>query len=273
MLADLVSVEQRARQAAPRRPRATRRSLPEIAALERAEARARRGDAGLPVGADRRRAGAARSRLPADEQARARRRQRRRRPARRGRRARRARSATTRSPSASRSRVIPTSCRRRPAERAQLLADLGVHGERRAAARPLGVAPPRPQRRSSRPATRSRARGRSAPAPTAPECAGVIHSDLQRGFIRAEVIDWSELLEIGSWAKAKELGQAAGRGQGLRRGRRRRPRDPVQRVSRHGRRTCRWLVRRRRRRVGPVEVAAGRRARPEAFSGATASTA
>jgi len=38
----------------------------------------------------------------------------------------------------------------------------------------------------------------------APECAGVIHSDLQRGFIRAEVIDWRELLEIGSWAKAKE---------------------------------------------------------------------
>jgi GTP-binding protein YchF len=38
----------------------------------------------------------------------------------------------------------------------------------------------------------------------APECAGVIHSDLQRGFIRAEVIDWQELLEIGSWAKARE---------------------------------------------------------------------
>jgi GTP-binding protein YchF len=38
----------------------------------------------------------------------------------------------------------------------------------------------------------------------APECAGVIHSDLQRGFIRAEVIDSRELLEIGSWAKAKE---------------------------------------------------------------------
>jgi GTP-binding protein YchF len=38
----------------------------------------------------------------------------------------------------------------------------------------------------------------------APECAGVIHSDLQRGFIRAEVIDWKELLEIGSWAKARE---------------------------------------------------------------------
>jgi len=41
----------------------------------------------------------------------------------------------------------------------------------------------------------------------APECAGVIHSDLQRGFIRAEVIDWQELLEIGSWSKARVEGK------------------------------------------------------------------
>jgi GTP-binding protein YchF len=41
----------------------------------------------------------------------------------------------------------------------------------------------------------------------APECAGVIHSDLQRGFIRAEVIWWEELLEIGSWDKARSLGK------------------------------------------------------------------
>ena len=41
---------------------------------------------------------------------------------------------------------------------------------------------------------------------TAPECAGVIHTDLQRGFIRAEVIDWQELLDIGSWPKAKDAG-------------------------------------------------------------------
>jgi GTP-binding protein YchF len=41
----------------------------------------------------------------------------------------------------------------------------------------------------------------------APECAGVIHSDLQRGFIRAEVIRWDELLAIGSWSKARELGK------------------------------------------------------------------
>jgi GTP-binding protein YchF len=41
----------------------------------------------------------------------------------------------------------------------------------------------------------------------APECAGVIHSDLQRGFIRAEVIAYEDLVEIGSWPKAKELGR------------------------------------------------------------------
>ena len=41
----------------------------------------------------------------------------------------------------------------------------------------------------------------------APECAGVIHSDLQRGFIRAEVIHWDELLELGSWSKARDAGR------------------------------------------------------------------
>jgi ribosome-binding ATPase YchF (GTP1/OBG family) len=42
---------------------------------------------------------------------------------------------------------------------------------------------------------------------TAPECAGVIHSDLQRGFIRAEVIGWQELIEVGSWNGAKAVGK------------------------------------------------------------------
>ncbi|HET6794906.1 MAG TPA: redox-regulated ATPase YchF [Acidimicrobiales bacterium] len=41
----------------------------------------------------------------------------------------------------------------------------------------------------------------------APECAGVIHSDLQRGFIRAEVIRWDELLGLGSWSAAREAGR------------------------------------------------------------------
>ena len=42
---------------------------------------------------------------------------------------------------------------------------------------------------------------------TAPECAGRIHTDFQRGFIRAEVIQWDELLGLGSWTKAKEAGK------------------------------------------------------------------
>ncbi len=42
---------------------------------------------------------------------------------------------------------------------------------------------------------------------TAPECAGVIHSDLQRGFIKAEVIGWEELLQIGSWSEARHRGR------------------------------------------------------------------
>jgi ribosome-binding ATPase len=41
----------------------------------------------------------------------------------------------------------------------------------------------------------------------APECAGKIHTDIQRGFIRAEVIHWDELLALGSWNKAKEVGK------------------------------------------------------------------
>jgi GTP-binding protein YchF len=36
------------------------------------------------------------------------------------------------------------------------------------------------------------------------EAAGAIHSDIARGFIRAEVIGWAELLEIGSLAEARK---------------------------------------------------------------------
>ena len=40
----------------------------------------------------------------------------------------------------------------------------------------------------------------------AAQAAGAIHSDLERGFIRAEVIRWDELLKAGSEANAKKLG-------------------------------------------------------------------
>ena len=41
----------------------------------------------------------------------------------------------------------------------------------------------------------------------APEAAGVIHTDLQRGFIRAEVIAYDDLVDVGSWQKAKDTGR------------------------------------------------------------------
>ena len=40
----------------------------------------------------------------------------------------------------------------------------------------------------------------------APEAAGEIHSDLQRGFIRAEVIDYDSFIQCGSMTVAKEKG-------------------------------------------------------------------
>jgi GTP-binding protein YchF len=42
---------------------------------------------------------------------------------------------------------------------------------------------------------------------TAPVAAGVIHTDLQKGFIRAEVIHDTELIELGSMAEAKNKGK------------------------------------------------------------------
>ena len=40
----------------------------------------------------------------------------------------------------------------------------------------------------------------------APECAGIIHTDFQRGFIRAETVSYDDLMKAGSMLKAKEAG-------------------------------------------------------------------
>ncbi|MCS7195643.1 MAG: redox-regulated ATPase YchF [Aquificaceae bacterium] len=40
----------------------------------------------------------------------------------------------------------------------------------------------------------------------APQAAGKIHSDFERGFIAAEVINYEDYIKVGSMAKAKELG-------------------------------------------------------------------
>ena len=40
----------------------------------------------------------------------------------------------------------------------------------------------------------------------APQAAGKIHSDFERGFIRAEVISFEDLIACGSMAAAREKG-------------------------------------------------------------------
>jgi hypothetical protein len=44
---------------------------------------------------------------------------------------------------------------------------------------------------------------------TAPQAAGAIHSDLERGFIRAEVMKFSDLMELGGEAAVKRAGRYA----------------------------------------------------------------
>ena len=41
---------------------------------------------------------------------------------------------------------------------------------------------------------------------TAPQAAGVIHTDFQRGFIKAEIVSFDQLVEAGSMAEAKSKG-------------------------------------------------------------------
>lgn len=41
----------------------------------------------------------------------------------------------------------------------------------------------------------------------APQAAGVIHSDFERGFIRAEIINWKDLLDLGGYPAAKKAGK------------------------------------------------------------------
>jgi ribosome-binding ATPase len=44
---------------------------------------------------------------------------------------------------------------------------------------------------------------------TAPQAAGVIHTDFERGFIKAEVIWWEDFVNLGSEAKCREAGKLA----------------------------------------------------------------
>ena len=42
----------------------------------------------------------------------------------------------------------------------------------------------------------------------APQAAGVIHTDFEKGFIKAEVVSYSDFVSAGSWAASREKGVA-----------------------------------------------------------------
>jgi ribosome-binding ATPase YchF (GTP1/OBG family) len=41
---------------------------------------------------------------------------------------------------------------------------------------------------------------------TGPKAAGVIHTDFERGFIRAETVSYDDFIALGGWKGAKEKG-------------------------------------------------------------------
>ena len=64
----------------------------------------------------------------------------------------------------------------------------------------------------------------------AQKAAGAIHSDIERGFIKAEVVNWEDLLNAGSFAAAREEGAGAPRRQGVHRAGWRRDSVPPRRL-------------------------------------------
>ena len=60
---------------------------------------------------------------------------------------------------------------------------------------------------------------------------GEIHTDIQKGFVRAEVIGWRELVDAGGYARRPRARHAAPRGPRLRDGRRRRDHGQVHAVA------------------------------------------
>lgn len=42
---------------------------------------------------------------------------------------------------------------------------------------------------------------------TAPEAAGVIHTDFEKGFIKAEIVSWRDLVDLDGWVNAREKGK------------------------------------------------------------------
>ncbi len=55
-------------------------------------------------------------------------------------------------------------------------------------------------------------RGRCTSVPPPPSAAGVIHTDFQRGFIRAETISYGDFIEFGGEQGARDAGRMRSEG-------------------------------------------------------------
>jgi len=94
-----------------------------------------------------------------------------------------------------------------PAEAAELLAELGLGEPGLAQLARAGFAALRLSTFLT--AGPKEARAWTIPlGATAPEAAGVIHSDFQRGFIKAEIVSFEDLMAAGSIAAARAAGKA-----------------------------------------------------------------
>ena len=93
----------------------------------------------------------------------------------------------------------------------------------------------------------------------AQQAAGEIHSDIERGFIRAEVVAFEDLMKAGSLAACREQGDAAPGGQGVRRAGRRRHQLPLQRLMAARGATCPRCRASGGRRPSPAACTAARR--------------
>ena len=65
----------------------------------------------------------------------------------------------------------------------------------------------------------------------APAAAGVIHSDFEKGFIRAETVAYDDFVRVGGWKGGPGAGPRPGRRQGIRGAGRRRPAVPLQHLA------------------------------------------
>ena len=77
---------------------------------------------------------------------------------------------------------------------------------------PRRLRPARPDHLLHRRARRKRARGRCTKGAKAPEAAGEIHTDFERGFIRAETIAYDDFVKFGGEAGARDAGKLRSEG-------------------------------------------------------------